>query len=231
VKEVEPAHNVTIQSPADGGTLSTNPIVIRGTARTFENHVGIRLRDARGALIHQTFATAAGDLGEFNPWRTEVLLTRWPGETLTIEAFEESAKDGSIRSIDTATLRVAAEKRSATLHFARAEDCEATIAVARDYPATQSVARAVVEALLAGPTESEKAEGAIAPFPAGTAVTSINLRDGVLTVDFNEAMGNVGGSCRALALRAMLETSLGSLRGVTKVRLTVKGREEIALQP
>ncbi|HEY5611323.1 MAG TPA: GerMN domain-containing protein, partial [Thermoanaerobaculia bacterium] len=106
-----------------------------------------------------------------------------------------------------------------------------TVAVEREYPATQSIARFLVEALLAGPTPEQSARSATAPFPRGAAVRSLNLRDGILTVDFDDAMSNVGGSCRALALRAMLERTLGGLNGGAKVRITANGREETALQP
>ena len=42
------------------------------------------------------------------------------------------------------------------------------------------MARLLVEALIAGPTAAEKQNGAAAPFPNGSVVQSVNLRDGTL---------------------------------------------------
>jgi spore germination protein GerM len=93
------------------------------------------------------------------------------------------------------------------------------------------MARLLVEALIAGPTPDESAAGAAAPFPEGARVESVNLRDGVLTVDFNERLRNVGGSCQAQMIRQSVTATLSALPSVKKVVITAAGSEALALQP
>ena len=57
------------------------------------------------------------------------------------------------------------------------------------------------------------------------------LRDGTLTVDFNERLQNVGGSCRAQMIRAAVTETLSRLPSVKKVVITAGGSETLALQP
>lgn len=228
-----PQSNVILERPS--GAIDTNPFVVAGKARTFENHVGIRVADASGTTIQTGFATATGELGSFNPFETEIFLTSDPGGRVTVTIFEESAKDGSIRSRDDATVPVTASMRTLPLHFPNmkrsGDDCTRTYPVERRLPASRSLARLAVEALVDGPTAAEAAAGASNPFPEGSAVRSVILRDGVITVDFNERLSNVGGSCRAQAIRAMVEGTLRGLDGIRSVRITAMGEEGTALQP
>src|SRR5688572_800199 len=57
---------------------AANPVVVEGRARTFENNVIVRVRDARGGLIVEDFTTANGEMGQHNPFRAELFVTRDP---------------------------------------------------------------------------------------------------------------------------------------------------------
>src|SRR5688572_28251832 len=96
--------NVRIEEPS--GTIRANPVKVRGQARTFENNVVIRVLDQRGETIVETFTTASGEMGTFSPFEKDIFLVRDPGKELTVEAFEYSAKDGSIVNRDSVTLPV-----------------------------------------------------------------------------------------------------------------------------
>lgn len=209
---------------------SANPLVVTGRARTFENAVVLRVRDARGELMLEDFTTSAGEMGHHNPFEAQLWLTRDPGPRVTVEAFEYSAKDGSVRSLTQKTLDYDVGPIDATLIFP-AGDCTKFVTVTRSMPKTQAMARLLVEALLAGPAASEKAAGASAPFPRGSDVRSVVLRDGVLTVDFNERLQNVGGACAATAIRESVTRTLSRLPSVTRVVITAGGSEPLALQP
>ncbi|HEY0787624.1 MAG TPA: Gmad2 immunoglobulin-like domain-containing protein [Thermoanaerobaculia bacterium] len=229
------ARNVVIDEPKDGATVSSNPIRIEGRARTFENHVEIRADDENGQAIATGFATARGELGHFNPFDAEILLTVDPGDRVTITAIERSAEDGSIRSRHAITLPVAARMALLRIHFPNAnrqsQDCAAVERVVRDVPASPAAARLALEALLRGPTQAEAVAGFRNPFPRGAALRSVNLKNGILTADFNDSMQNVGGSCRVQSIRAAIERTMREIPGVERVVITAMGDEATALQP
>jgi hypothetical protein len=84
---------------------------------------------------------------------------------------------------------------------------------------------------VAGPDSSERAAGAAAIFPRGSQVRSVILRQGELTVDFNERLQNVGGSCAAQAIRTSVTSTLSRLAAVRRVIITAGGSRDLALQP
>jgi hypothetical protein len=223
----EPAEQkeITIENVGLG-----NPLTISGRARTFENNVVLRARDAKGGLITEGFTTANGDMGHHNPYKGSLFLTRHPGNRIIVEALEYSAKDGSERSLVRAERPFAVETVNARLFFPD-QSCTGVKPYTRRIPKTVSMARLLVETLIAGPIAAEKQNGAAAPFPKGSAVQSVNLRDGTLTVDFNDRLRNVGGSCQAQMIRAAVTQTLGALPTVKKVMITAGGSEALALQP
>lgn len=213
-----------------GDVQTGNPLVITGRARTFENNVALRARAADGTLITEGFATANGEMGQHNPYRGTLWLTRNPGNRVIVEALEYSAKDGSERSLVRVERPFAIEAVNARLSFPD-QSCTGVKPYARAIPKTVSMARLLVEALIAGPTAAEKKRGAAAPFPSGSRLESINLRDGTVTVDFNERLQNVGGACQAQMIRAAVTATLRQLPTVKKVVITAGGSESKALQP
>ena len=205
-----------------------NPVIVSGRARTFENSVSLRVRDARGALIAETSTISTGEMGHHNPYRATLWVTRDPDGEITVEALEYSARDGSEQSLVSATRPFNVELIDTTLYFPDTQ-CTAVNAYKRRIPKSVSHARLLVEALLAGPLPSERA--AATAFPSGSRVESVNLRDGVLTVDFNERLQNVGGACYAQMIRESVTRTLQTLPSVKKVVITAGGSEKLALQP
>ena len=212
----------------DSVDASANPIVVTGRARTFENNVALRLRDARGAQMLETFTTSTGEIGHHNPYRATMWVTRDPGGRVTVEALEYSAKDGSERSLTSATKTFNVATIDAQLYFPD-ENCTGVKAYRRAIPKSVSHARLLVEALVAGPLPSER--GATSPFPQGSRVESVILRGDTITVDFNERLRNVGGACRAQMIRESVTRTLRALPSVGKVVITAAGSESLALQP
>lgn len=198
-----------------------NPIVITGTARTFENNVALRVVDAKGAVIAEDFATATGEMGTHSPYRGTVWITRDPGPRVTVQALEYSAKDGSEQSVVSVERPFGVEMIEVYLTLAT-PDCNGTVVEKQRIPKSVSHARLLVETLM----RSRKT-----PFPQGSRVRSINLRDGVLTVDFNERLQNVGGACRAGMIREMVTKTLMRVPNVKRVVITAAGSEALALQP
>lgn len=207
-----------------------NPLVVYGRARTFENTVQVRVRDAQGGDITEVFTTSVGEMGNHNPFVASAWLTRPPGEQVVVESFEYSAKDGSVRSLTADTVAFPVPNSTFTLDFP-GSDCTTAVTVRREAPRTVAVARLLADMLVAGPDSSERAAGAASVFPRGSRVNTVILRQGELTVDFNERLQNVGGSCAAQAIRASVTNTLGRLPSVRRVVITAGGSQDLALQP
>ena len=76
-----------------------NPVIVYGRARTFENVVQVRIRTPAGDSLAQTHTMSVGEMGHHNPFTIQLPIARDPGPRIVVEAFEYSAKDGSIRSL------------------------------------------------------------------------------------------------------------------------------------
>jgi hypothetical protein len=100
-------------------------------------------------------------------------------------------------------------------------DCEKVEPFERVMPMD---AELLAEALVEGPNDPEKARGATNPFPEGLSLQSVKIADGVLTIDFNERLQDVGGSCAAQAIRNAVDATMARVPGVTRVVITAGGR-------
>ena len=93
--------NIAIESPLPGSKVF-GYLDIRGQARVFENQLNIRLRDAVSGetLKEDNIMALAPEVGTFGPWSYELNLNGIrEGKRLLIEAFDYSAKDGSIENL------------------------------------------------------------------------------------------------------------------------------------
>jgi hypothetical protein len=213
------------------GVTAGNPLLVQGRARTFENTVQVRVRTSTGDVIAEVFTTSLGEMGRHNPYSAQVWIVRDPGPRVTVEAFEYSAKDGSERSLTKKVLPYDVGRTEVTLQLPVGGDCTETRAFSRVVPKSTALARLLVEALVAGADSAEKAAGVASPFPPGARVNSVALRSGTLTVDFNERLRNVGGSCAARAIRHAVTRTLQQLPTVNRIVITAAGSESLALQP
>ncbi len=87
------APQILIESPLDGDVVRS-PIRLRGTANVFEATVSIEVRDGTGTVVLEAFTTATSGTGTRGTFDTELVLPGATG-TMTIVAFESSAKDGT----------------------------------------------------------------------------------------------------------------------------------------
>jgi hypothetical protein len=233
-KSAPPAETIKIEEVPNVTIVNVeiaNPLVISGQARTFENNVMLRARDADGQIITEGFTTATGEMGQHSPYRGTLWLPREPGNRVIVEAFEHSAKDGSEINMASVEKPFNVQPIEAVLYFPD-EGCTGVKPYTRQMPKSISLARLLVEALVAGPTAQERKRGAAVAFPENSVVRSVILRSGgVLTIDFSERLQNVGGSCRTQMIRDSVTETLRRLPGVTKVVITAGGSEELALQP
>jgi hypothetical protein len=99
---------VQISSHNHGDQVSSS-ITLSGEATVFEATVSWSVIDkATGAVLDEGFATASAGAPARGTWKAAATLTGVrAGQQLELRAWESSANDGSVRSLETKTVRVA----------------------------------------------------------------------------------------------------------------------------
>ncbi|MDQ4057875.1 MAG: GerMN domain-containing protein [Actinomycetota bacterium] len=85
---------VTVDRPRSGDDV-TSPVTISGTANVFEANVSIRIEDADGNVLTESFATADCGTGCRGDYSRKVSFEVDEPTEATIVLFEQSAEDGS----------------------------------------------------------------------------------------------------------------------------------------
>ena len=97
---------VVLLEPVPGSQVG-EPVIVRGTANVFEAQVGLRVRDAGGRVIVQTWTTASCGTGCRGTFEKALALPDTVLGEIVIEAFAPSAEDGSdMHRVDTRVRRV-----------------------------------------------------------------------------------------------------------------------------
>jgi spore germination protein GerM len=110
--------------------------------------------------------------------------------------------------------------------------CNKVFAVNRQVPKTQAVARAAIEELLKGPTDTEKNSGFFTSINSGVKINSLSIDNGTAKIDFDDSIEKgAGGSCKVSAIRAEITQTLKQFPTVKEVIISVNGRTEDILQP
>jgi hypothetical protein len=92
---VVPTAPIIITSP-QALELVKSPLMVTGRAIAFENTIAWRLRDQSGTqLASGTVMTNAPDVGKYGDYFISIPLPKNVPQTIIIDVFERSAKDGS----------------------------------------------------------------------------------------------------------------------------------------
>lgn len=116
--------------------------------------------------------------------------------------------------------------------FTRAAGNASTLAqVSRTVPdrSVESRLRGGLEALLAGPTEAERAAGLGSEVPAATRLLGLTVRDGVARADFSAELGSGGGSSSMLGRVWQIVYTATQFADAPAVRILIEGKEAEAL--
>lgn len=119
------------------------------------------------------------------------------------------------------------------VYFMRVVDGqESIVAVEREIPTTEAVGRSALEALLAGPTAVEEANGMSTAINEGVVLQSLDITAGVATADFSARLQeDVAGSATVMAIREQIEKTLLQFETVNEVVISIDGETEEILQP
>ena len=230
------SNNILVESPLQNTQIS-NPVTVRGEARTFENTVIIRLVQDDGRVLAEDFTTAdAKDIGQFGAFEIQLFYSAPTQNSGKIEVFQYSAKDGS--EIDKVLIPVRLstnDQITVNVYFTNERDsqeCENVSGVQRIIPRTQQTARAALLQLLRGTTTDEEKNGLRTNINKGVRIQKLNIEKGVARVDFDDTLQvGVAGSCRVLAIRAQIIQTLLQFDTIDSVVISINGKTEDILQP
>lgn len=234
---------IVLEKPQPLDTV-TSPLVIRGKARGpwyFEASFPVRIEDANGTPVASHYAEATDE------WMTERFvsftgtLTFLPPTTPTgMLILERSNPSGLPEHDDELRIPVrfnteqTADTRTQTIdlyYYDPARDLDADgnvlcsaqglVKVERSIPHSDTPIQDTVRLLLSGTlTREEAAQGISTEFPLpGLELTGASVRDGVLTLSFNDPNSRTtGGACRTGVLWAQIERTAQQFDIVREVR-------------
>lgn len=249
--ELEKSDLIRVSSPRPGQTIAS-PIEISGEARGtwfFEASFPIKIFDDNGFLLGILPAQAEGEwmTEDFVPFKVKIHFAA-PSTKNGVLVLEKDNPSGLPEYADEIRFPIvfggveqlsAGETMTVKIFLNDSKyanepyfDCLKTVAVNRNIPKTQAVAKSATEALLRGATEEEISRGFLNSIPLGARLNKITIDNGVAKADFDDRLEyQVGGSCRVAAIRAQIVDTLKQFPTVKEVVISVNGRTEDILQP
>lgn len=236
---------ITVASPRPFSTVSS-PLTITGEARGywyFEADFPIRMEDADGNTIGAHFGTARLDPDDpESTWMTEdfvpfeaILHFEEPRTETGTLILEKDNPSGLLEHADELRIPVRFDIVRITtidLHYYDPERdlddvgniiCSdaGLVAVQREVPVTRTPIQDAISLLLRGEILSEEvARGITTEFPLeGVELVGANLRDGLLTLEFDDPLNMTsGGSCRTAILWHQIRATATQFDAVNEVR-------------
>jgi len=240
-------HNdvIRIFHPSSGQTVSS-PLYVEGEARGmwyFEASfpVSIIAEDGTVLLNHYIMTPFDWMTEEYVPFYTHLEFAAPTQGTGTLVLHKDNPSglpeyDDEVRiPIQFGAGLEKTDLMDVRLHFSTGGqmDCAETFAVTRQVPRTQAVARAAIDELLKGSTQTEsEIYGLFNVINPGVKLQDITVENGVARVDFSDRLDyQVGGSCRVIAIVAQITNTLLEFPTVNEVVISIDGRIEDILQP
>ena len=242
VVPVAPRHPlIRVSFPPFGQPVTISPLTVSGEARGswfFEASFPVRLLDGSGKELGRANAQARGNwmTDDFVAFNVTIPFTA-PTTAMGTLVLENSNASGLPEHADQFRIPVSFDdavraKRTVKLYYYdRRKDSDATgnprceasglTAVERSILVTQTPIQDTVRLLLQGEISSaEKARGISSEYPLlGFQLTGAVLKDGVLTLSFDDPQGEtVGGSCRVGILSAQITETAKQFSTVNEVR-------------
>ncbi len=108
-------------------------------------------------------------------------------------------------------------------YFTRGEKVGVAARFVRVEPTTTALARAAMQALVAGPSDEERQFGLGTAIPQGTRVNGVTIRDKVATVDLSPEFASGGGSLSMLLRVAQVVCTLTQFDDIERVAFALDG--------
>ncbi|MFH0892590.1 MAG: GerMN domain-containing protein [Candidatus Falkowbacteria bacterium] len=235
---------IVVYGPAPDAVV-TSPLAIEGRARGywfFEASFPVKLYDGDNNLLAAGIAEAESDwmTEDFVPFKAELDFDA-PATETGVLVLEKDNPSGLPENADELRIPInfaSREETTAVKVFWNNSgldpeiSCNQVFPTERSVPKTEAPARAALQELLGGVTESEEADGFSTSINSGVTIKSLAITGGTARVDFDDKLEfQVGGSCRVSAIRAQITETLKQFPTVKEVIISVNGRTEDALQP
>lgn len=172
-------------------------------------------------------ALVAAACGESDPSADTTSSTTSPPTTTT--TTQPPTTTTSTTVAPTTTTTVPAEPQFVSVYFMidaiGGETGPFVGPVTREIEPTASVARAAIDALIAGPTAAEQAgtPAITGGMPAGTELLGLSIADGAALVDFSAEVDNIGGTFGEMAVLTQIVFTLTQFSTVDEVVLMIEG--------
>ncbi len=231
--------NIIVNQPLSNSTVKS-PFTISGRARVPEGTVLVYVSDANDVVLATTTTQASDASPLWGTYSTEINFPTPSTSQGFLGVYVQNPDTGAEQNVIKIPIRFAEYQLPIVqVFFSNIQrdpnllSCDVVYSTTREVAQPEQRVMTALTQLLAGPTEDESKEGFISSLPeTGVVVNSINLKDGVFTVDFNQALqAGVAGSCRVQAIRAQITQTLLQFDGVTDVVISVEGKSEAILQP
>jgi len=234
---------IKVNNPTPNTTISS-PLVIEGQARGFwffEASFPVILLDANNKEIASGIAQSQGDwmTEEFVNFKSELKFIM-PETEIGFLVLKKDNPSGLPEKEESLSIAVKfnLEKTKVNVYFSYVKtgenllDCSQVKAVERNIPKTEAIARATIEELLKGPTESEIKKGYFTNINPEVKIQSLNIENGTAKIDFDENLEKgVGGSCKVTSIRSEITNTLKQFPTVKDVAISINGKTEDVLQP
>ena len=237
--EVSPSGLVKITSPRANQTVQS-PLTITGEARGvwfFEASFPIKILDESGKILGQGIAQAKSDwmTEEFVPLEAKIDFEA-PATEKGFLVLKKDNPSGLPEHDEEFRIPIVLEKTQAqqtvSLYYYNSKldkdeagnimcSRQGLVQVQRKIPVTQTPIQDTIRLLLKGElTDEERFSGINTEYPLeGLSLEGASLKDGVLTLQFNDPSNRTGGgSCRVGILWFQIEATAKQFAGVQQVR-------------
>lgn len=235
--ELEKSDLIKVESPRPNQTINS-PLIVEGEARGFwffEASFPVKLLDEKGNLIVQGIAQTKSDwmTENFVQFQAELIFAAPLTEKGNL-ILEKDNPSGLPEHADELIIPIkfSRETREIKLYYYNQKrdreiaeyipcDPEAVLPVSRKIFLSQTPIQDTVNLLLQGKVTQEEKEAGFSPmFPLeGVKLVGANLKDGVLTLEFEDPFSKTGGgSCRVRLLWAEVAKTAKQFPEVKEVR-------------
>ncbi len=170
-------------------------------------------------LLLIVFALAVGACG--GAVVGDPVTTRPPGDTTTAPMPDTTTTtEANGPTVPVAEMEVVAYFLADSAEFRQGPFL---VPAVRTVPQTSAVARASLEALVAGPTADEESSGLSSSVPDGTLILGLDITDGLATVDLSREFESGGGSFSMSSRLAQVVFTLTRFETVDRVAFQLDG--------